>query len=278
MVQPLNVAFIGAGSMAESIMSGLINQEKLLPENIFVTNRQNQDRLNELSDKYGVQVSASTEFVLAEADVVILAMKPIGVKDAIDSMRSLTNEKQLFLSVLAGITTDYISHLLGHNAPVVRVMPNTSSAVGSSATVITPGKHVKDQDLQIAKSLFEAVGLVKEVKEKDLDGFTAIAGSGPAYIYYLVESLYKSADDLYLDKQLSEELIIQMIQGVVDVLKETGQRPRELYQNVISPGGTTEAGLHVLEKHNFQQIMIDCIKQAAERSNAITKQMSIIPV
>ncbi|RBW71103.1 pyrroline-5-carboxylate reductase [Bacillus taeanensis] len=272
------VAFIGAGSMAESIFSGLLQQKKLLPENILVTNRQNEERLNELYEKYGVQVSSSNEQVLAEADVVILAMKPAGIQGAIESIRPFITKNQLFISVLAGITTDYISYLLKINAPVVRVMPNTSAAVGSSATVITAGKYVKDEHLKIVEALFQAVGMVKRVKEADLDGITALAGSGPAFMYYLVEALYKSAEELGLDRKLAEELILQMIQGSVDLLQHTDHEPFQLYESVKSPGGTTEAGLNVLEENHFQEIMMKCIKRAAARSKEITEELSIVPV
>ncbi|MCQ6276971.1 pyrroline-5-carboxylate reductase [Bacillus sp. V3B] len=277
MIQQYKLAFIGAGSMAEAILSGLLQQEKLPSQNIYVTNRQNEDRLFELKEKYGVQISSSNEQVLAEADIVILAMKPAGIKSAIDSIRPFTTERQLMISVLAGITTDYISYLLGDKTPVIRVMPNTSAAVGSSATIISPGKYVNDEQLTVTESLFQAVGLVRQVKEEDVDSVTAIAGSGPAYIYYLIEAMFHSLKELHLESQLGEELILQTIQGTIDVLKSTDQTPAELYQNVKSPGGTTEAGLNVLENNHFQEIMINCIKQAANRSKEITKELSTIP-
>jgi pyrroline-5-carboxylate reductase len=156
-------------------------------------------------------------------------------------------------------------------------MPNTSAAVGSSATVFAPGKFVQDNHLNITESLFQSVGMVRQVKEEDVDSVTAIAGSGPAYMYYLVEGMFNSLDELQLDRQLGEELILQMIQGSVDLMMNTDQTPRELYQRVKSPGGTTEAGLQVLENKQIQDIMISCIKRAAQRSKEITKEMSTLP-
>jgi pyrroline-5-carboxylate reductase len=156
-------------------------------------------------------------------------------------------------------------------------MPNTSAAVGSSATVFAPGKFVQDNHLSITESLFQAIGMVRQVKEEDIDSVTAIAGSGPAYMYYLVEAMFDSLDELQLDRQLGEKLILQMIQGSVDLMKNTDHTPRELYQKVKSPGGTTEAGLQVLENNQIQDIIISCIKQAAQRSKEITKEMSTLP-
>jgi pyrroline-5-carboxylate reductase len=272
-----NVAFIGAGSMAEAIFAGLIKQKMVAAENIYVTNRSNLDRLNHLKETYGVQTSTNKEEILKMADVVILAMKPVGVKDSLEEIRSFSSENQLFLSVLAGITTEYISELLGHDAPVIRIMPNTSAAVGSSATMIAAGDGVTKHQLTIAEGLFKSVGMVKTVPEHDIDSLTAIAGSGPAYMYYLVEGMQQSLEELNLDQDLGEEVILQMMQGAIDLMKSTDKSPRELYQNVKSPGGTTEAGLNVLEDHDYQDIIIECIKGAAKRSRDITKELSTIP-
>ncbi|OLS37172.1 pyrroline-5-carboxylate reductase [Alkalihalophilus pseudofirmus] len=271
-----NVAFIGAGSMAEAIFAGLIKQKMVRAENIYVTNRSNLDRLNHLKETYGVQTSTNKEEILKKADVVILAMKPVGVKDSIEEIRSFTSENQLFLSVLAGITTEYISELLGHDAPVIRIMPNTSAAVGSSATMIAAGDGVTKDQLTIAEELFKSVGMVKTVPEQDIDSLTAIAGSGPAYMYYLVEGMQQSLEELNLDQDLGEEVILQMMQGAIDLMKSTDKSPRELYQNVKSPGGTTEAGLNVLEDNDYQDIIIECIKGAAKRSRDITKELSTV--
>ncbi|MEC2072795.1 pyrroline-5-carboxylate reductase [Alkalihalophilus marmarensis] len=271
-----NVAFIGAGSMAEAIFAGLIKQKMVAAENIYVTNRSNLDRLNHLKETYGVQTSTNKEEILKKADVVILAMKPVGVKDSIEEIRSFTSENQLFLSVLAGITTEYISELLGHDAPVIRIMPNTSAAVGSSATMIAAGDGVTKDQLTIAEELFKSVGMVKTVPEHDIDSLTAIAGSGPAYMYYLVEGMQQSLEELNLDQDLGEEVILQMMQGAIDLMKSTDKSPRELYQNVKSPGGTTEAGLNVLEDNDYQDIIIECIKGAAKRSRDITKELSTV--
>jgi pyrroline-5-carboxylate reductase len=276
-LQNKKIAFIGAGNMAEAIFSGLIHQKKVAADQIHVTNRSNYDRLNHLREKYGVQVSTSNEEVLQNADIVILAMKPIGVKDAVNEIRSLTSKNQLFLSVLAGITTEYISDLLGHSAPVVRVMPNTSAAVGSSATMIAAGDYANEENMDMTPSLFEAVGMVKQVPEQDVDSLTALAGSGPAFMYYLVEGMYDSLEELNLDEDLGKEVIIQMMQGAIDLMKSTDQSPRELYLNVKSPGGTTEAGLNILEDNDYQDIMIECIKGAAKRSRDITKELSTLP-
>ncbi|MDV2885022.1 pyrroline-5-carboxylate reductase [Alkalihalophilus pseudofirmus] len=271
-----NVAFIGAGSMAEAIFAGLIKQKMVAAENIYVTNRSNLDRLNHLKETYGVQTSTNKEEILEKADIVILAMKPVGVKDSIEEIRSFTSENQLFLSVLAGITTEYISELLGHNAPVIRIMPNTSAAVGSSATMIAAGDGVTNEQLSIAEDLFKSVGMVKTVPEHDIDSLTAIAGSGPAYMYYLVEGMQQSLEELNLDQDLGEEVILQMMQGAIDLMQSTDKSPRELYQNVKSPGGTTEAGLNVLEDNDYQEIIIECIKGAAKRSRDITKELSTV--
>ncbi|GAE27831.1 pyrroline-5-carboxylate reductase [Halalkalibacter wakoensis JCM 9140] len=266
------VAFLGAGSMAEAIISGLLSNKKLTPEQIYVTNRQNKARLSELKELYGVHVNTNHEQIVKSADIIILAMKPAGVKEAVASIRSFTSENQLFISVLAGITTEYLSYLLGHNAPIIRTMPNTSASVGSSATVISPGAYVHDAQLQIAASMFESIGIVKHVKETDLDSLTAIVGSGPAYMYYLFEAMTNTLKELELDEQLGEELLLEMMQGSINLLKATSDSPRTLYESVRSPGGTTEAGLQVLANDDVQRTISTCILRAAARSKEITKE------
>ncbi|MDT8859674.1 pyrroline-5-carboxylate reductase [Alkalihalobacillus sp. MEB130] len=271
------LAFIGAGSMAEAIISGLCQKKKLSPDQIYVANRQDESRLVELKDKYGVQCHSLSASVVKDADVIILAMKPSGAKEALESISPFTSKHQLFISVLAGITTDYVSYILGHKAPIVRVMPNTSASVGSSTTIIAPGRYVKNEHLQTTASFFESVGIVKHVKEEEVDRLTAIAGSGPAYMYYFYEAMMNSLKELKIDPELGEELVLQMMQGSIDLLKHTTESPRELYEKVRSPGGTTEAGLQVLANHDLQRIVSNCIKRAAERSQEITKEMSTLP-
>ncbi|MGO4888411.1 pyrroline-5-carboxylate reductase [Anaerobacillus sp. MEB173] len=268
------VAFIGGGSMAESIISGLLEHKLLNANQIVVTNRSNHSRLNELNKKYHIVATTNKQEALQKSDIVVLAMKPKDVVEGINLIREYTNENQLIVSVLAGISTEYLSDLLGHNAPVIRTMPNTSAAVGASATAIAPGKFATENHLQQVVSLFEAVGTATVVAEADLDAVTGLSGSGPAYIYYLAEAMEKAAEETGLEKGIAKELIVQTILGAAIRLQSSDEPTSVLYKQVMSPGGTTEAGFEVLKKYNFQEAMTECVKRATTRSKELGEILS----
>ncbi|MBU8907828.1 pyrroline-5-carboxylate reductase [Desertibacillus haloalkaliphilus] len=272
MLENKKITFLGAGSMAESIIAGLIKQKLLLPEQIYVTNRSDQQRLQQLRKTYGVQVIARDQ-ALKQADFILLAMKPKDAQEGLEAIKEFTSEDQLFLSVLAGTLTDHITSWLGHHAPVVRVMPNTSAKVGASATALAPGAYANDDHMTIAKQLFEAIGTVTVVDEEQLDAVTGLSGSGPAYIYYFVEAMEQTAKDLGLDEQDARTLIIQTVFGAAERLKSTSKPTADLYKEVMSPGGTTEAGFTALQSYKFQEAISKAIHDAAARS----KELGRIP-
>lgn len=263
------IAFIGAGSMAESIIAGLISERIVAPSQLIATNRQDEERLKRLEQHYGIKTTVNKEEAVAHANLIVLAMKPKDIESAMKAIRSYTSEKQLFISVLAGISTSYITELLGHHAPVIRTMPNTSAKVGESATAISAGAYATEQEIQLACALFSAIGTVIVVPEEQLDAVTGLAGSGPAYIYYLVEAMEKAATEIGLDEEVGKELVIQTLIGAAKRLSTTSKTAEELYTQVMSPGGTTEAGLQVLAENHFQDAIVACIKRATERSKEL---------
>lgn len=260
------IAFIGAGSMAEALISGLLKERLYLPEHIYVTNRSNTDRLQFLKNKYDICITDCKETITKEADMIVLAVKPKDVAHAINEFAPFINEKQLLLSVLAGISTDKILTLLNKNVPIIRAMPNTSAHIGKSATALSLGEFANDKHLAAAKELFETVGIVTVVLEEQLHAVTGLSGSGPAYVYYLVESMEKAANEIGLKEDVAKELILQTIIGAAEMLKSSTKTPVILRKEVTSPGGTTEAGLQVLENFNYQEAMVACIKRATEKS------------
>jgi len=263
------VAIIGAGNMAEAIISGVLAKRILQPQQIYVTNYSNKDRLQLLQEKYRVETFSSIQEVLPTMDIIILAIKPKDIEATIAKLKSVTTSEQLIISVLAGVSTACISRLLEHQAPVIRTMPNTSAAVGASMTAISAGCFATSQHLAISEALFKAIGEVVIVDETKQDAITGVSGSGPAYIYYLVEALEKSASEVGLDEVLAKQLICQVLIGAAERLKSTDLSPQMLYKQVMSPNGTTEAGIKVLESYHFQEAMIECVKRATERSKEL---------
>ncbi|MBS2969531.1 pyrroline-5-carboxylate reductase [Metabacillus sp. KIGAM252] len=269
----MKIGVIGAGSMAEAVISGLINGNVVRPENINVCNRSDRSKLLYMQDHYGVNVTENKEELLDRSEIIILAMKPKDAEEAVLSIRPYV-KKQLFLSVLAGVTIHTIQRLLGKKAPVIRAMPNTSAAIQMSATAIAPSEEVTMHQLKMAKHLFETIGMVAVVEEHRLDAVTALSGSGPAYIYYFIEAMENAAKEIGLDQEIAKSLILQTLAGASEMLMQSDKQASQLRKEVTSPGGTTEAGIEKLKDYQFHDAIIACVKRAAERSVELQAQVS----
>src|SRR5699024_10290883 len=203
----LKLTFVGAGSMAEAIISGLIEKNIFSHEQIYVTNHQNKQRLATLAHTYGIKGSYDNHELFDQANIIVLAMKPKDVKDALETIRPYVSHHTLIISVIAGISTSFIAQNLSQSQSIARAMPNTSAAVGKSATAISVNSYVTKEQEQMAMDLFSAIGISVIVEEKQLDAVTGISGSGPAYFYFVVESMQKAAEQLGLDKEMATLLI-----------------------------------------------------------------------
>ncbi|WP_412758907.1 pyrroline-5-carboxylate reductase [Metabacillus fastidiosus] len=267
------IGVIGAGSMAEAIVSGLIKGKLMAPDQIIISNRSNSERLFELQTAYGVKVTHDKKEVIEQSSIILLAMKPKDVEAGINSIKDYVTN-QLIISVLAGVSISTISQIFEKDLPVVRAMPNTSASIGKSATAIAANDKVTADNLQACKTLFEAIGSCTVVKEAQLDAVTGLSGSGPAYLYYFVESLEKAAEEVGLEGQIARELILQTIAGAAEMLTTSGKHASVLRKEVTSPNGTTEAGLTMLKDKNFEEAVISCVKRATERSEELKEMFA----
>lgn len=263
------LVFVGAGSIAEAMISG-IGASGLLPrEQLWITNRQDGERLRTLEQKYGVRTTYDYQELFSNADAVLLAMKPKDAAAAIAEIKAYLTEGMLVISVLAGVSIEAIEAAAGKSLAVARAMPNTSAAIGKSATALALNKNVSGMQKMLVKELFNTVGLTVIVDEAQLDAVTGLSGSGPAYIYYLAEAMEQSAIEIGLEKQTSKKLIIQTLLGAAHMLAMSDKEPAQLRFEVTSPGGTTEAGIAILEKHHVQKALIACIKEATAQSQKL---------
>ncbi|KWX78042.1 pyrroline-5-carboxylate reductase [Paenibacillus jilunlii] len=275
------IVFYGAGSMAEAIVRGMIARNVVDSGNIVMLNRSSSERLSELRSRYGVLGSNDPEQkneYLRTAPVIVLAMKP---KDAAESLRSLgplLSPDQLVISVIAGMTIRTMQGLLGKSQPVVRTMPNTSSSIGLGATGIAYSKEVDEQSRRTALNIFEAVGLTSVIDEERMEILTGISGSGPAYIYYMMEAMIAAGIRGGLPAEQSRELTVQTVLGAARMVQQTGEEPAALRKKVTSPNGSTQAALEVLEKGDFFETVISAVNRCAERSRemglALEKELS----
>jgi pyrroline-5-carboxylate reductase len=263
------IAIVGAGSMAEALISGMVNKTFIDRKNIWATNRSDSKRLAQLAKQYGISTTYDLTELMSDSDVVILAMKPKDTGIAMASIRQHLSENTLLVSVLAGVSIQTMEELAGMPLAIVRAMPNTSATIGKSATALAYNQSTTLEQLELVKTIFATIGLTRLVEENHLDAVTGLSGSGPAYFYYLVEAMEKSAIEIGLDPKLAKELIIQTLIGTAEMLNTSTKPSHQLRREVTSPGGTTEAGIRVLEQHQVQQAFIHCIKAATNQSQKL---------
>lgn len=260
------ISFIGAGSMAEAIIAGIINKDVLQNNQIYVTNKNNEERLNRLHHQFKINCLSNKQEVVEGADVIVLSMKPDDITEAVQSIKKYMNRDQIVISVVAGISTDYIAQLLEGKYSIIRAMPNTSASIGYSATAITKGKNAAKEHLLLSEILFKSIGTTTIIEEEEMHIVTGISGSGPAYIYYLVEAMEQAAIEGGLHPTVAKSLITQTVLGAGEMLKQTEEETNVLRKNITSPAGTTEAGIKTLEKYNFQEAVVQCVHNARNRS------------
>ncbi|MBB6449409.1 pyrroline-5-carboxylate reductase [Geomicrobium halophilum] len=263
------ITFIGAGAMTESIIAGLLTNNYADRSQITVINKSKEDRLGQLEKEYGVKVTEDKRKAVEESDLLILSMKPKDVEEALGAIQPFMHKQQVIFSVLAGTTTSYISHLIGLDCPVVRVMPNTSAKVAASASAISAGQHATSSEVELASQLFSAIGSVTIVSEEQMDSVTGISGSGPAYFYYILEGLQLAAVESGLSEDDAKDLLVQTMLGAAKRWAQTSTSLHSLYNEVMSPGGTTEAAFSILNENHVQEHLMTGAKAAIDRSHAL---------
>ena len=259
-------AVIGAGVMGETLLSGLIRAGRSAEDLVVVEKR--PERAAELSEKYGVPVVADVA-AAAEADTVLLVVKPQDMADVLGEIAPALRPGQLLVSLAAGITTSFIESHVPAGVAVVRVMPNTPALVDEGMAAISPGTHCDETHLAETEDLLASVGKVVQVPEKQQDAVTAISGSGPAYVFFIVEAMIEAGVHLGLPRTTAYELAVQTLVGSAAMLRETGEHPAVLREQVTSPGGTTAAALRELEVHRVRAAFLAALEAARDRSREL---------
>nr|WP_223702282.1 pyrroline-5-carboxylate reductase [Sutcliffiella deserti] len=270
----MKISFIGAGSMAEAIIGGLIKQKISNCSSIIVTNKQDKQRLKQLASVYGVRTTEDKNVAVKGADVIFLAMKPKDAKDGILAIRPYITGNPLIVSVLAGISCESLENIFQKDIRVIRSMPNTSAAIGLSATAISKGQYATVEDLTLVHSLFSAIGLCTIVEEEQLHAVTGVSGSGPAYIYYIAEAMENAALAQGLKAEVAKQLVFQTLIGAAHMLQETEKDASILRAEVTSPGGTTQCGISILNEQKVSEAMKACIASATKRSREMGEEMA----
>ncbi len=270
------IAMLGAGSMGRAILSGLTAPGVEVTGGIRVTNR-SAARAAELSGIPGVtafateQDGAANRLAVDGAAIVIVAVKPAMVPDLLREIASSLNPGTIVVSVAAGVTVATFESLLPENVVVVRSMPNTPAVVGKAVTGISPGGRSEPEDLQLVRSLFETVGEVVEVPESQLDALSTISGSGPAYVFFLVEALTAAAVEKGFTAEQARTLVNGTFLGASELLVASGEDPAELRRRVTSPNGTTERAIEVLASADLPALFTRATDAALARAQELSR-------
>ncbi len=273
-----HICFIGAGSMAEAMVRGLTSQRIVDAGQISLINRSNTALLQRLARDYGVRIAENEQDkagLIRQADILIAAVKPKDAQAALNGIRPLLAERQLLISVIAGLSIRTIEQWSGGSGcPVIRTMPNTSSSIGLGATGFSCSAGVREHQKELAVQILQSIGLVREVREEQLDIVTGVSGSGPAYIYYVMEAMMAAGVHGGLSPEAARELTVQTVLGAGQMVRLTGEDPAALRRKVTSPGGTTQAALEVMDAYRLAEGIERAVLRAAERAGEIGAELS----
>jgi pyrroline-5-carboxylate reductase len=261
------VAIIGGGVMGETLLSGLLRAGWDAADVLLAERR--PERAAELAHKYGVRTTDNRDAV-ARADTVVLVVKPQDIEALLTEIRDDMRPGALVVCIAAGITIAFVEQRLPEGIAVVRVMPNTPALVDQGMAALSPGSHCDAAHLERATALLAATGKVVQLAEHHQDAVTAISGSGPAYIFYVVEAMIEAGVLLGLPRPTATELVVQTLYGAATMLKETGEHPTVLREQVSSPAGTTMAALRQLDDHKVRAAFLTAMEAARDRSRQLS--------
>ncbi len=271
-LRQLRIGVIGAGNMGTTILEGLLDAGAATPEQLMASDPR-EPRRKELEER-GVRTTASNLEVARFAELLVLATKPQVFDRVLGEIAPGTGPETLVVSIAAGIPIDAIERQLAPGTRVVRTMPNTPALVGAGATAIAPGEHVTEEDLATVEALFASVGITEVLEESLLDAVTGLSGSGPAFIFVIIDALSDAGVKVGLHRATAQRLAAQTVLGAAKMLIETGEHPGRLKDMVASPGGTTIAGLHTLEAGGLRKTLMDAVENATLRSKQLGEELA----
>ncbi len=264
-----SIGFIGSGNMARAIIRGMLNVSLVSSDNVWISDA-NPEQVTRLTAECGVNAAADNRDLARKADVIVIATKPHHVGGVVTEVRDLLDPKRhLLVSICAGVKTTAIEIAAGEGIRVARVMPNTPALIGCGSAAISGGKATDDEDLALVSLIFNSVGKSVIVPEDKLDAVTGLSGSGPAYVFRFMEALLAAGVEQGLTEAEAKTLVPQMVLGAARMAVEGDRSLAEMREAVTTPGGTTAAGLHVLEEGDFMQLIHDCVEAATVRSREL---------
>lgn len=270
MLSKKKIAVIGAGHIATALVGGALKAKLVEPKSVTVS-RRGQEALDGLKKRFGVNTTTDNRKAVKGADIIVVAVKPQQAGAVLLELAPAVSPGQLVITVMAGLTTAWVNKKLGKPNPVVRAMPNTPMLVDAGATPLAKGAHADDGHLELARRLFAAVGTTEVVPESLMDAVTGLSGSGPVYIYMVIEALTDGGVKMGIPRATALRLAAQTVFGAAKLVLETGKHPAILKDEVTTPGGTAIAAVHELESKGLRTVLIDAVVTATRRSEELSR-------
>ena len=264
------VGIIGTGKMGGALIRAILDKSLICPENLFIYDKQ-KEKLDPFVRK-GAQPSSIDE-IGKKVDILIIAVKPGDVKDVLGPLKGTLSPSQMLVSVAAGVTISFLSKIIGNAIPVVRVMPNAAISVNEGACVLSAGCVKNPEKIEFVRKIFESVGYAVELSENKLDAVTGLSGSGPAYVYRVIQGLIQGGEKTGLPREIARKLAIQTVLGAAKLVKESDKELRELITFIATPGGTTVEGLKVLDNGKVVELFSQAVVAAAKRAGQISLEI-----
>ena len=272
MLRNKQVGILGTGNMGEALIHGLLHGHVCRNDQIICSDAR-PERLKVARDTHGVRTTSHNAEVVKQSDIIILAVKPQIMRKVIEEIAKHLDLSKLIISIAAGVPLETIEACVKKELKLIRVMSNICVSVREGASAIAAGKHALKEDLLMAKAIFDSVGKSLFIEESLLDAVTGLSGSGPAYIFTIIDALADAGVKVGLSRDDAIILASQTVLGAAKMLMETGEHPGKLKDMVTSPGGTAIAGLHTLEQGGVRTTLINAVEVATERSKALGESM-----
>lgn len=262
------LGIIGVGNMGNALLSGILGSHILKPEQIIIYDI-NEGVLQNRIKEFNIEKARSNEDLVKNSKYILIAVKPQVIEGVLKEIGAVITEDKTIISIAAGISIAYIKNYIKINLGIIRVMPNTPALVGEGASALAPNDNVSTEELEFVKKLLSSVGLVVELEEKYIDAVTGLSGSGPAYIFIIIEALADGGVKMGLPRDVALKLASQTVLGSAKMVLETRKHPGELKDMVTSPGGTTITALHELEKGKIRATLMKAIESATLKSKSM---------
>ena len=259
------IGFIGAGNMGSALIKGVLKSGRYNPENVYIYDT-DSDKQKSICNETGASKASSAADLVDICGIVVLAVKPNMVKNALEGTGSCFSEDKLLVSIAAGISIKTLFDIVGSKAKIIRTMPNTPTLVGEGMTIISPSENVSDEEVQEIKGLFECVGRTEQLPEELMSAVTSLSGSSPAYVFILLEAMADAAVRFGIKRDAAYRIGAQAVLGSAKLALETGKHPGVLKDQVCSPGGTTIEAVAVLEEKGFRDAVIEAMKSCYDKA------------